>query len=104
MDGRLDRFEAYYKDAFEKMQKQIDFETTSLKDGLGQFMNQIWPKIALLDKMDGRFDKIMTMQNTHGEQLNEVDAKVKKHQKQLRDFQRTVDDITIMKDQYDSMN
>lgn len=61
MDGRLDRFEAYYKDAFEKMQKQIDFETTSLKDGLGQFMNQIWPKIALLDKMDGRFDKIMTM-------------------------------------------
>ena len=54
--------------------------------------------------MDGRFDKIMTMQNTHGEQLNEVDAKVKKHQKQLRDFQRTVDDITIMKDQYDSMN
>lgn len=61
MDGRLDRFEAYYKDAFEKMQKQIDFETTSLKDGLGQFMNQIWPKIALLDKMDGRFDKILTM-------------------------------------------
>ena len=46
------------------MQKGIDAEITELKDGIAKFMGQIWPKMTILDKMDGRFDRMIGLTNS----------------------------------------
>lgn len=41
------------------MQKQMDEESTSIKEGLDKFMNQIWPKIQLLENVEGRIKNLL---------------------------------------------
>ena len=38
MDERLNKFENYYKDSIDKMQRGIDKEVLELKEGISKFM------------------------------------------------------------------
>ena len=81
------------------MQRGIDKEITELKEGVSKFMGQIWPKMTTLDKMDGRFDRMIALTNTQQDQLTDQDGKMKKMQKQLREFAIAADQIQLMEEQ-----
>ena len=86
MDERLNKFETYYRDSIDRMQRGIDKEIVELKEGISKFMGQIWPKMTILDKMDARFDKMISLTNTQQDQLTDHDKKMKMLQKQMKEF------------------
>jgi hypothetical protein len=49
-------------------------------------MAQIWPKMTILDKMDGRFDRMIGLTNSQQDQLTDQDVKIKKAQKDIRNM------------------